>query len=72
MYELKNTTAPAVLAEIAFHDNADDSDFVINNVYEYGREISKGILDYFGIPYYEDSEENISYLKNRYNGNYFE
>ena len=72
MYELKNTTAPAVLAEIGFHDNPEESDFIINNVYEYGRDISKGILDYFGIPYNEDSEENISYLRNRYNGNYFE
>ena len=32
MYELKNTIAPAVLMEIAFHDNTEDAQFVIDNV----------------------------------------
>ncbi|WP_290773200.1 N-acetylmuramoyl-L-alanine amidase [Anaerofustis sp.] len=72
MYELRKTVAPAVLMEVGFHDNPEDSDFIINNIYEYGRDISKGILDYFGIPYNEDSGENIEYLKNKYNGKYYE
>ncbi len=72
MSELRKTVAPAVLMEVGFHDNPEDSDFIINNIYEYGRDISKGILDYFGIPYNEDSEENIEYLKNKYNGKYYE
>lgn len=72
MYELRKTVAPAVLMEVGFHDNPEDSDFIINNIYEYGSDISKGILDYFGIPYNEDSEDNIEYLKNKYNGKYYE
>ena len=70
MYELKRTTAPAVLAEVAFHDNPEDAQFIIDNIYEIGNAISKGILDYFDIEYVEDTPENAAYLKNRYNGIY--
>lgn len=72
MYELRKTVSPAVLMEVAFHDNPEDSDFIINNIYEYGVAIAKGILDYFNIPYVEDSKENIDFLKNKYNGKYYE
>ena len=58
--------------EVAFHDNPEDSDFIINNIYEYGDLSAKGILDYFNIPYVEDSKENIDFLKNKYNGKYYE
>ena len=47
MYELRRTIAPAVLAEVAFHDNPADAQFVIDNIYELGRAISQGILEYF-------------------------
>lgn len=70
MYELKRTTAPAILAEVAFHDNPEDAQFIIDNIYELGQAIAKGILDYFGITYQEDTPENIAYLKNRYDGVY--
>lgn len=42
MYELRRTVAPAILAEVAFHDNPADAQFIIDNIYELGREISKG------------------------------
>ena len=70
MYELKRTSAPAILAEVAFHDNPEDAQFIIDNIYELGQAIAKGILDYFGITYQEDTPENIAYLKNRYDGVY--
>ena len=70
MYELKRTAAPAILAEVAFHDNPEDAQFIIDNIYELGQAIAKGILDYFGITYQEDTPENIAYLKNRYDGVY--
>ena len=68
MYELRRTKAPAILAEVAFHDNPEDAQFVIDNIYELGQAIAKGVLDYFDIDYVEDTPENIAYLKNRYNG----
>ena len=68
MYELRRTKAPAILAEVAFHDNPEDAQFVIDNIYELGQAIAKGVLDYFDIDYVEDTPDNIAYLKNRYNG----
>ena len=53
---------------VGFHDNPDDAEFIINNTYEIGVAISKGILDYFGIEYKEDSAEAIEKLKAEYNG----
>ena len=32
MYELRRTVAPAVLAEVGFHDNPDDAQFIIDNI----------------------------------------
>ena len=68
MYELRRTKAPAILAEVAFHDNPDDAQFIIDNIYELGQAVAKGVLEYFGIDYREDSPENVAYLKSRYNG----
>ena len=70
MYELRATTAPAVLIEYAFHDNPEDAQFIIDNIYELGQATAKGVLEYLGIPYNEDTPENIAYLKSRYNGKY--
>ncbi len=67
-YELRKTNAPAVIVEIGFHDNPADAEFIINNIYEIGVEITKGILDYLGVSYKEQSEEIVSTLKNEYNG----
>ncbi len=71
MFELKNTISPAILIEYAFHDNPEDATFIIDNIYELGVATAKGVLEYFGIPYNEDSEENITFLKNKYNSKYF-
>ncbi len=66
-YELRKTTAPAVLVEVAFHDQPADAQFIIDHIVEIGIAISKGILDFFGIPYTTDSIENIRYLQSKYN-----
>jgi len=67
MYELRRTKAPAILAEVAFHDNPEDAQYIIDNIYELGQAVAKGVLEYFGIAYQEDTPENIAYLKSRYN-----
>lgn len=51
MYELRRTTAPAALAEVSFHDNPADAQFIMDNMQEIGQAIARGILDYFGMPY---------------------
>ena len=67
-YELRRTRAPAVIVKVGFHDNPLDADFIIENTYEIGVAIAKGILEYLGIPYREDTPENIQNMKASYNG----
>ena len=50
-YELRNTNAPAVLVEVAFHDSAEDATWIMNNIENIGVALAKGVLKYFGIPY---------------------
>ena len=63
-YELRKTKAPAVIVKVGFHDNPLDADFIINNTYEIGVAIAKGVLDYLGLPY----TEPIGVIKENYNG----
>lgn len=47
LYEIINTFAPAVLLEIAFHDNQDDVNWILKNEEEIANAIVKGINNYF-------------------------
>lgn len=47
LYEIIRTNAPAVLLEIAFHDNPDDAAWIINNETEIAQAIADGINNYF-------------------------
>lgn len=51
LYELRNTTAPSVLVEVAFHDNPDDAAWIMNNIENIGIALAKGVLKYLGITY---------------------
>ena len=57
LYELAKTHAPAALVEVAFHDNPDDSKWIIDNIACIGVGITKGILKYFGISWIEEKNE---------------
>lgn len=52
-YELNSTNAPAILIEVAFHDNLEDANWIISNTEEIGIALAKGVLKYFGVPYKE-------------------
>lgn len=49
--EVIRTYAPAVLIEVAYHDNLEDALWIQNNVNEIARAIAKSIFEYFGIPF---------------------
>jgi N-acetylmuramoyl-L-alanine amidase len=51
MYELANTKAPAALVEVAFHDNKEDAEWIINNIEEIGIALTKGVFNFFNIEY---------------------
>lgn len=47
LYEIINTLAPAALLEVAFHDNEEDANWIINHIEEIGQAIATGIDRYF-------------------------
>lgn len=57
-YELNSTNAPAILIEVAFHDNLEDANWIINNIEKIGVALAKGALKYFGVPYKDMTTNN--------------
>jgi N-acetylmuramoyl-L-alanine amidase len=53
-YELKETSAPAVLIEVDFHDTYEGAKWIDANIQPIAEAITKGICDYFGIAYKND------------------
>jgi N-acetylmuramoyl-L-alanine amidase len=51
--ELRNTTAPSALVEVAFHDNWEDANWIINNIEPIARALVLSLTQYFGIPFVE-------------------
>lgn len=49
--EVRRTKAPAVLIETAFHDNAQDADWIRSNIDNIARSVSKSIAEYLGVPF---------------------
>lgn len=49
--EIADTHAPAVLAEIGFHDNPDDAKFILTHILEFEIAILLSVLDQFHIIY---------------------
>lgn len=49
--ELSRTNAPAVLAELAYHDNESDAEWLKANITAIARNLVQGLTEYFGIPF---------------------
>lgn len=49
--EVTRTKAPAVLVEIAYHDNVDDANWIASNIQEIARNLSESVTTYFGLPF---------------------
>lgn len=50
LVELRATRAPAVLAELGYHDNLQDALWIENNLTAIARALSTGVCEYFGLP----------------------
>jgi len=59
--ELRRTSAPAILIETAYHDNADDANWIKENVDLIARTIAESIAEYFGVPFVIPIERNDDY-----------
>lgn len=49
--ELRRTTAPSVLVEIAYHDNPDDANWIRGNIRDIARNLSASVADFFAVPF---------------------
>lgn len=49
--EVSRTRAPAAFSEIAYHDNAADAAWIVNNLQNIAQAQVNGITDYFGLPF---------------------
>ena len=54
--ELVRTRAPAVLVEIAYHDNPKDAEWIKNNIDEIARNLVQGLAEYFGVLFVSPNE----------------
>lgn len=53
LVELRRTRAVAVLVEVAYHDNVDDANWIINNIEEIAENLAISVADYLGVPFIE-------------------
>ena len=51
--EVARVKAPAVLIELAFHDNVEDATWIQTNLDEIARVLVLALTEYFGIPFFE-------------------
>ena len=54
--EVVRTRAPAVLAEVAYHDNPEDAEWIRNNIDKMAQNLVLSLADYFDIPFNFPSE----------------
>ncbi len=53
--EVSRTRAPAVLMELAYHDNLEDAQWLADNIDAIARNIVQGLDIYFGLPFVDAS-----------------
>ena len=51
--ELRRTRIPAVLVEVAYHDNVEDANWIKNNIEAIGRNLALSVADILGVPFVE-------------------
>ncbi|GAB1477154.1 hypothetical protein MASR2M70_19900 [Bacillota bacterium] len=51
--ELRRTSAPSNLVEVAYHDNWEDANWIINNIGPIARALALSLAQYFGVPFVE-------------------
>lgn len=51
--EVRRTSAPAALIEVAYHDNPVEAQWIRDNIQDIARSLSKSVADYFGVPFVE-------------------
>lgn len=55
--EVRQTKAPSVFLELAYHDNTEDANWITENLNEIARSLVLSLTEYFGIPFREPAGE---------------
>ena len=68
--EVARTRAPSVLAELAYHDNPADAEWIKNNIQEIAKNLVEGLTIFFCIPFVEptENEKPVEPCPNAVNG----
>ena len=53
LVELRRTKAPAVLVEVAYHDNYEDATWIITNIEKIAQNLALSVADFLGVPFVE-------------------
>ena len=53
--EVRRTRAPSVLAELGYHDNPEDAQWIEDNLDRIAQALVRGVCEYFGGPFIEPS-----------------
>lgn len=54
--EVVRTKAPAVLAELAYHDNREDAEWIKGNIEEIARNLVRGVAEFLGVLFVSPNE----------------
>lgn len=63
LHMTRETKMPSVLIELGFITNVTDKNLIINNKENFAIAITKGILNYYGITYKEETTQTITNVK---------
>ena len=53
LIELRKTKAPTILLELAYHDNVQDAQWLVDNIETIARNLSLSTADFLGVPFVE-------------------
>lgn len=54
--EVRRTAVPSVLAELGYHDNEEDANWLTGNLEQVAAALSEGVTEYFGLPFLTPAE----------------
>ena len=55
--EIRRVRAPSVLAELGYHDNRADAEWIENNLEAIARSLALSVTEYFGVPFLTPGDE---------------
>lgn len=57
--EVNKVRAPGVLAELGYHDNLSDAEWIQTHLYEIARSLAKALTEYFALPFLEPQPPQV-------------